>query len=432
MYDRILRSICLAALILLSGCSSLQDFDTDWIDQILYTPTPRPVETGTPTPLPTEPTQSTTGQPEPAVAEPRILRLWLPPQFNPNANNSSAELLKERLNNFEAAHPGLEIDVRIKAESGEADLLNSLSVTSMAAPSALPDLVALPRHGLVSASQKGLVQPLEEFTRELQNPEWYPYARELGEIDGTTYGLPFAGDALVIVYRPELVWIKNWDDILLSDSQLVFSGADPQAEVALSLYASAGGELTDAQGNPTLDQDILIEVLDLFSRGRGVSLFPDAAWNITNDEQVLQEYRSRRTEMAILHYSRYRAAQDGLFQPLMSLSEEPYFTFAGGWMWAMTGAVADNESLSVELAEYLTNEEFLTSWINETGYLPTRRFAEGEELDDSTAAVIEASQRIPSHDTLLVLGPLMQNAVVRVLDGEQPEAVARSVIEELR
>ena len=432
MYARIQRSIFLAALILLAGCSSLQDFDTDWIDQILYTPTPRPVETGTPTPPPTEPTLPTTGQPEPAVAEPRILRLWLPPQFNPNANNSSAELLQERLSNFEAAHPGLEIDVRIKAETGEADLLNSLAVTSMAAPSAMPDLVALPRHGLVSASQKGLIQPLEEYTRELQNPDWHAYARELGEIDGTTYGLPFAGDALVIVYRPELVWIKNWDDILLSDSQLVFSGADPQAEVALSLYASAGGELTDAQGNPTLDQDILIEVLELFSRGRGVSLFPDAAWNITNDEQVLQEYRSRRTEMAILHYSRYRASQDGLFQPLMSLSEEPYFTFAGGWMWAMTGAVADNVSLSVELAEYLTNEEFLTPWINETGYLPTRRFTEGEELDDSTVAVIEASQPVPSLDTLLALGPLMQEAVVRVLDGEQPEAVARSVIEELR
>lgn len=432
MYARIRRSIFLAALILLSGCSSLQDLDTDWIDQILYTPTPRPVETGTPTPSPTEPTLSTTSQPEPAVAEPRILRLWLPPQFNPSANNSSAELFQERLSNFEAAHPGLEIDVRIKAETGEADLLNSLAVTSMAAPSAMPDLIALPRHGLVSASQKGLIQPLEEYTRELQSPDWYPYARELGEIEGITYGLPFAGDALVIVYRPELVWIKNWDDILLSDSQLVFSGADPQAEVALSLYASAGGELTDAQGNPTLDQDILIEVLELFSRGRGVSLYPDAAWNITNDEQVLQEYRSRRTEMAILHFSRYRAAQDGLFQPLMSLSEEPYFTFAGGWMWALTGAVADNESLSIDLAEYLTNEEFLSPWINETGYLPTRRFTEGEELDDSTAAVIEASQPVPSLDTLQALGPLMQEAVVRVLDGEQPEAVARSVIEELR
>jgi multiple sugar transport system substrate-binding protein/arabinogalactan oligomer/maltooligosaccharide transport system substrate-binding protein len=419
-------------LVFVSGCSSLQDVDTGWINQILYTPTPRPVETGTATSLPVEPTPLATGQPEPAVAEPRILRIWLPPQFNPNANNSSAELLKERLNNFEAAHPGLEIDVRIKSESGEADLLNSLAVTSMAAPSALPDLIALPRHGLESASQKGLVRPLEEFTRDLQNPDWYPYARELGEIDGTPYGLPFAGDALVIMYRPELVWIKNWDDILLSESQLVFSGADPLAEVALSLYASAGGELTDAQGNPTLDQDILIQVLDLFSRGRGASLFPDAAWNITNDEQVLQEYRSRRAEMAILHYSRYRASQDGLFQPLMSLSEEPYFTFATAWMWALTGANAENEQLAVEAAEYLTNEEFLTSWIGETGYLPTRRFPEGEELDASTAAVIEAARTVPAADTLLALGPLMQNAVVRVLNGEQSEAVARSVIEELR
>lgn len=101
-------------------------------------------------------------------------------------------------------------------------------------------------------------------------------------------------------------------------------------------------------------------------------------------------------------------------------------------MWALTGAVADNESLSIDLAEYLTNEEFLSPWINETGYLPTRRFTEGEELDDSTAAVIEASQPVPSLDTLQALGPLMQEAVVRVLDGEQPEAVARSVIEELR
>jgi ABC-type glycerol-3-phosphate transport system substrate-binding protein len=296
----------------------------------------------------------------------------------------------------------------------------------------MPDLVALPRHGLEAAAQKGLVQPLEEFSRDLQNPEWHPYARELAEIDGTPYGLPFAGDALVIVYRPELVWIKSWDDILLSESQLVFSGADPQAEVALSLYASAGGDLTDAQSNPVLEQDILIEVLELFSRGRGVSLFPDAAANIANDEQVLQEYRSRRTEMAIFHYSEYRASQDGLFQPLMSLDEDPYYTFATGWMWAQTGLSEDNGELAVELAEYLTEEEFLTAWVNETGYLPVRRFPQGQELDPVVGAVIEASRLVPSADTLMVLGPAVQNAVVRVLNGEEPEAVARSVIEELR
>jgi ABC-type glycerol-3-phosphate transport system substrate-binding protein len=432
MIERILRNLCLVVLVALSGCSSLQGIDTDWINQILYTPTPIPARTATPTQPPAEPTQSSTGQPEPAVAEPRILRLWLPPQFNPNANNSSAELLKDRLNSFEADHPGLHVEVRIKSETGEADLLNSLAVTSMAAPAAMPDLVALPRNALESAAQKGLVQPLDELSRELQSPDWQPYATELAEIDGTSYGLPFAGDALVIVYRPELVWIKNWDDILLSESQLVFAGADEQAELALSLYVSAGGELTDERGNPILEQDVLIDVLELFSKGRSVSLFPEAARNIINDEQVLQEYRSRRTEMAILHYSRYRASQDGLFQPLMSLSEEPYFTFATGWIWSLTGATAENEPLALELAAYLTEQEFLSSWVAETGYLPTRRFTESDEQDEVITAVIDASRPVPPADIVLALGPPLQEAVIRVLNGEEPDAVARSVIEALR
>ena len=65
--------------------------------------------------------------------EPRILRVWLPPQFDPNAGTESANLLQQRLADFEMGHPGLEIEVRIKAEEGEANILNALSVTSMAA-----------------------------------------------------------------------------------------------------------------------------------------------------------------------------------------------------------------------------------------------------------------------------------------------------------
>lgn len=366
------------------------------------------------------------------MAEPRILRLWLPPQYNPNTNNTAAELFKERLNNFEAAHPGLQIDVRIKSETGDADLLNSLSVTSMAAPGALPDLVALPRHDMESAAQKGLLEPLDDISGALQNSEWHPYAHELAEIDGTPYGIPFAGDALVIVYRPELVWIKNWNDILLSDSQLLFSGADPQGEVALSLYASLGGELVDAQGNPTLDQEPLTRVLELFARGRGVSLFPEAVESVSNDDQVLQEYRARRAEIAIFHFSRFRSSQDGLFQPLMGLGEEAYFTLATGWVWAVTSQATENQQLSIELAEYLTEEEFLVPWINEAGYLPTRVFSGDEDVDETVTAVIEASHPAPSADTMLVLGPLMRDALIRVLNGEQAEAVARSVVEELR
>lgn len=416
--------------VFLAGCSSLPSIDREWINQILYTPTPVPLPTATPTLAPSQVAHSLTQEPGPAVSEPEILRIWLPPQFNPNANNPAAALLKGRLNSFEADHPGLQIEVRIKSESGDADLLNSLAVTSMAAPGALPDLIALSRHSLESAAQKGLIKPLEA-SGETQSPEWYPYGQQLSQIDGTLYGLPFAGDALVMIYRPDLVWIKSWDDILLSDSQLVFAGADPSAEVALSLYASAGGALTDAQGKPTLDQDVLIKVLELFLKGRGVTLFPDAAKNISTDDQVLLEYRSQRADIGILHFSKFRASQDGLYQPLMGLGEEPHFTFSNGWTWALTGQTPEKQELARDLAEYLTADEFLSSWVTDAGYLPTRRTTNAEQADETVQDVIQASQPMPSADVVAALGPLLQEAVTRVLNGEQPEAVARSVIEKL-
>jgi len=429
--NRISRIVVCGFLLFLAGCSSLSSFDAEWINSILYTPTPAPTAITTSTPRAIPENQSATGQPEPAISEPNILRIWLPPQFTPNTNDNASALFKQRLANFEAAHPGLEIDVRIKAEAGEADLLNALSITSMAASAALPDLIALPRPALEMAAQKGLVQSLDELSPELQKTTWYPYARDLAKIDGTIYGIPFAGDASVIIYRSDLVWIKTWDDILLSESHLVFAGADPQAEMALSLYVSAGGELMDAQGRPALDQEILTQVLEVFSKGRVAMIFPDASINISTDDQVLQEYRARRADMAIVHFSDYRASQDGLVQPLMGL-DEPHLTFATGWLWALAGQDPEKQQLAAELAEFLTADDFLSKWTPETGYLPTRHFPTNQSADSPIPAIIEAVQPVPPTDVVSVLGPIMQDALVRVLGGEQPEAVARSVVEKLK
>jgi ABC-type glycerol-3-phosphate transport system substrate-binding protein len=425
---RILRIASCGLLVLLAGCSSSPSFDSSWINRILYTPTAAPTPTATSTPRATPATPST-GQP--AVSAPTVLRIWIPPQFNPNTNDPAAVLLKQRLASFEAEHPELEIDVRIKSEEGEADLLNSLSITSMAAPSALPDLIALPRPAFEEAAQKGLVHPLDDFSVELQNTDLYPYARDLAKVNGTPYGIPFAGDALVIIYRPDLVWIKSWDDILLSEGKLIFAGADSQAKVGLSLYLSAGGEVLDAQGHPMLDQEILTQVLEVFSKGRAAALFPEAAANIFTMDQVLQEYRTRRANMAIVRFSDYRATQDGLIQPLMGL-KEPHYTIATGWMWALAGSNPENKQLSTELVTFLTADDFLSQWIQETGYLPTRQSFADQGANSPIPSVIDAMQAGPSSETVLVLGPAMQDALLRVLNGEQPEAVARDVVEKLK
>ena len=54
-------------------------------------------------------------------------------------------MLSQRLTEFESQHDKLKIEVRLKKAEAEGDILNALSITSAAAPGALPDLVLLSR-----------------------------------------------------------------------------------------------------------------------------------------------------------------------------------------------------------------------------------------------------------------------------------------------
>jgi ABC-type glycerol-3-phosphate transport system substrate-binding protein len=322
------------------------------------------------------------------------------------------------------------LEVRIKADEGESGLLNALSVTSTAAPSALPDLVALSRPALEAASLTGLLHPVDGLSTTLDDPDWYDYARQLGHIQNAGYGLPFAGDALVVVYRSERERISSWNDILASENPLVFAAGDTKAVVALSLYVSANGELVDAQGQPTLDQDALTRVLTLFSDGVLPGVFSPSLENMVSDQQVLQAYLGERANMAIYWASNYRAPEGQFTLPLPGL-EETSFSFGTGWVWALAGSNPENQQLAAELADYLIADDFLGNWTDATGYLPTRPSSVDPE-DVTMNAILESAQLIPSNDILSVLGPIMQDAVVRVLNGEKPEVVAESIVEQLK
>ena len=421
---RALRYIVHFGLLLSSGCASIAQF--------LSTPSvpPQPSPTPVPTIASPETTQaSTVTQTALPTSRAQILRIWLPPQFDPNAGTGPANILKQRLADFEEEHPGLEVEVRIKSDEDELGLVSALSVTSMAAPTALPDLVALSRSELETAALKGLLHPIDGLSVTLDDRNWYGYARQLGHIQNTRYGLPFAGDALVFVYRSEVERINSWNDILASENPLVFAAGDPKALVGLSLYVSAGGELLNSQGQPTLNQDVLTRVLTTIADGVTAGVFSPALSNLVSDQQVLQAYLGERANMAIFWASNYRAPEGQFTLPLPGLDETPV-PFGTGWVWALAGSNLENQQLAVELADYLVSEDYLARWTRATGYLPTR--PSGLDAEDAAMiAILESAQPIPSNDVLSVLGPLMQNAVIRVLNGEKPEVVAENVIEQL-
>jgi ABC-type glycerol-3-phosphate transport system substrate-binding protein len=309
-------------------------------------------------------------------------------------------------------------------------MLNALSLTSAAAPNVLPDLILLSRSDFEMAALLGLLHPIDGLSTSLDGPNWYSYAQQLGHIQNTGYGLPFLGDALVLVYYPELGQIVAWEDVLESKGHIAFPAGNAQALIGLSLYASAGGEILDSQGLPTLEQEALTRVLTLVSDGVSKEVFPPSLANITNEAQALQIYRTGSANKAMVWYLSYRPDEDGAVTPLPGLDSMP-FSYASGWIWALAGAKPENQQLAVELAEFLVAEDFIAEWTQETGYLPTRPSIV-EEGDRTLTAILESAHPIPSGDVLAVLGPLMQEALTRVLNSEKPEDVAASIVEKLR
>ena len=95
MISRILRLLLALGLFSSAGCASLEPLLAS------LTP-PTPVPTGTAPATPTLLPVAT----ETAAAEPdsSSLRIWLPAEFDPNAENAAAELLAERLRKFESQH----------------------------------------------------------------------------------------------------------------------------------------------------------------------------------------------------------------------------------------------------------------------------------------------------------------------------------------
>jgi multiple sugar transport system substrate-binding protein len=410
----------LSLTVLLVGCSSLAP--------LLATPTPAapPQATSTPQATPTSTAPA-------AVDGPRVLRVWLPPRFDPQAGTSSADLLKGRLQEFENDHPGIRLEVRIKSE---ATILDAVSVTSEAAPAAMPDLIALTHWDMQAAASAGFLHPIDGLTNLLEDPDWYAFALELGQVQNTDYGIPFAGNILLTVYRPSVFEtpLSTWEALFESGTYMVFPVSDPDALFPVSLYLSDGARLVNDQSVVALDEVTLVRVLTLYKQAiESGTLLPQTK-DYQTDAQSIQFFRDGNADFAVIWASSDIQTRSGSYNPLHGLNNDPY-SIGDGWVWALAGADLENQPLAAELASHLADSAFISEWTLSSGYLPTRPQAldgwEDEDLKTSIGEALQFAHPLPSDEVLSVVSPLLQQALMRIFNGEQPEAVARSVIEEL-
>jgi ABC-type glycerol-3-phosphate transport system substrate-binding protein len=404
--------------------------------------TPAPVLDEDSTPLPPQTPTSTpisTSESTPPASGPTVLRIWVPPQFDPEGDSPASDLLKQRLDSYTAERPDLRIETRVKASSGTGGLLDSLSSANAAAPLAVPDLILLPRASLEIAALKGLLFPFDGLTDPLDDSDWYPYAQELGQIQTSTFGLPFAGDALVSLYRPSEIEIHpaDWSIALEAGHPIAFPAAEPSAIFPLAQYLSTGGQIQDADGRPLLESTPLTEMLSFFRDAEAAGVMPFWLTQFTDDGQSWEAYTENQVNSVVTWINRYLSTLPGdtAAAPIITQTGTP-LTLADGWVWALSNPQTERHALSVDLAEYLTDGEFLSEWSQAAGYLPPRQSAlEGwtnVALRELVERIILSAQIIPPNDVMAAIGPALSQATIDVLKQQSsPVSAANDAIASL-
>ncbi len=397
------------------------------------TETPVPEATATPTvaPIPIEETET------PAAGS-LTITIWLPPQFDP-ANNTAGAMLSARLEEFTSRRTEVRVETRVKNIAGPGGIEDTLQTASSAAPLALPDLVALPYETVQSMAAKGLLHPFDGLTDTMDDPDWYDFARQLSHVQNSNFGIPFAGDALVMVYRPESIEEPplDWESALLVTEPLTFPAADPEGLLTLTLYRASGGAIADNEGQPILDMTALTDVLTFYYQASRNGLMPFWLTQYETDDQAWVAYEEGQADMAITWVSRYLQAMppDASVAAIPTAAGIPSTT-STGWVWALVSSDPQRVDLVAQLAEFLTTGEFLAEWNAAAGYLPPRPSAltawENTPLHSLLSQAALSAQLAPSTDILQTVGPLLKQSTLDVLKEQtDPATAAQNAIEGL-
>ena len=472
------RLVILGLILAAAGCDALPFTLQPAAATASLTPEPNATATQT---LPV-PTDSPEG--------PEMLRLWLPPRFDPDSGTAAGDILRQRLDSFSGLYPDIKLEVRLKSENGPGGLLAGLSTASVSAPGALPDVVALPRVLLEAAALKGVLHPLDGLVTPLDTVDWYPYAVEMGYVQEKVFGLPFSADLMLMLSREtplEEIPIEptrqaeptqaeptqvpspqaiddpilpiqpsaEWLALIERSRTLAFPAADPQAIFTILLYRSAGGVLLDGEGRPFLDEIPLAQALVVYDQAAKAGILPSWLVQVDSDDQTWNAFDSNQVEMTAAWMSRYleatRPTLPGLDDPsegakligeqIPSLSDQPY-TLATGWVWAVASRQPMQRAQAEKLVEFLSDPRFLAEWNAALGYLPPRPEAldtwtigsgkPADELRELAEELSSAASLRPSNDVLAVLGPPIRQAVLNVLNQQvEPAEAAKAAVASL-
>jgi ABC-type glycerol-3-phosphate transport system substrate-binding protein len=355
------------------------------------------------------------------------LTLWLPAAFRPDSNSSGGKILQDRIAAFEAMHPGVRITVRIRDSAGSGGMIDSLAAAAAAAPDALPDLIALDQSNLRSAAIKGLIYPLENLLPVNAWDDGYPYALSIIEIGTLRYGLPFAGDAMVLADTlPSGAVPETWEQTAARNNPFFLPLGDSRSLFLFFGYYAAGGIPFHSLAGAGILADPLEKELTWLAALQKNGVLSQRSLQIDSFDNAFLALQNYGEASATL-YS-LASSSKGFSIGYLPTPEGMQFSLATGWSWAIAATDPIRRAKAAGLMLWLSDPEFLAQWSQAQAVLPASQAAlalwPASARRDFVAGISEQALAFPEDEISNSFGPVFSKAAREVLSNDTPPSMA--------
>jgi ABC-type glycerol-3-phosphate transport system substrate-binding protein len=309
----------------------------------------------------------------------------------------------------------------------------------------LPDLVVLDAADLGTVAGSELVQPLDEFLAPSADDDRFPFSTAMGRVEGQTVGTMLGVDLQHLAYRQTLFDSPpiTWTQVISAPASFLFpaGGYDGRVnDATLIQYLGTGGQLTDAEGNPSLNEEALIDVFDFYTRCITTTVIaPTQILTATHVDQVWEQFKEGAGGMTVVRAGRYWLEADETMAaaPIPTKSGRP-ISIARGWALAIVTEDPARQDFAMQLVDWLTAPDHNALWTQASGYLPGTRSAlrlweVSEDERTVLRGLLEAAMPPPRPAVMEAIGHPMQQALESLLNGRAtPEEAAASAVEEVQ
>lgn len=365
--------------------------------------------------------------------KPITLTLWIPDNFAVNSSEQVQKLLDDRVVTFTQTNPNIKVDIRYKNIGSQENMMELLNTTSRVAPSILPDVVLLNRNDMEIAALKGLLVPLDGyFVNGIEN-EPFPGFLSMARLQGSLFGLPAAGDVLLLVGRKNSYpTLSTWQNIYSSGMKVGTNFSDPGSTAFVSLYLSAGGSLVDGSGKPHLDQDALTKLITMVRTTREYLVFPEWSKLSSDWKDVTRHFTNGDTDLEINWYSSTRDSSSGTYTyyAVPGLVEKPASVLTG-WFWSVANPAQERQAASKELLNYLYQPVFASTWSETAGYLPvtSQQWPQSDATQQLLQSILNSAEPLPDTSIMITIGPVIRDAAIRAYSTNDPiEDITKAAI----